>query len=54
MSYRRRLLVPGAAHQRVECHPDLSAATRSATGRSDTGDWAGDAADTCPQLAETD
>ena len=33
--------VPGAEHQRVECHPDLSATALSAKGRSDISDWAG-------------
>ena len=33
--------VPGAAHQEVTCHEDLSAATLAAKGRSDISDWAG-------------
>jgi hypothetical protein len=33
--------VPGAAMQRAECQPDLSALTLSAKGRSDASDWAG-------------
>ena len=32
--------VPGAALQRVECQPDLSATALSAVGRSDASDWA--------------
>ena len=32
--------VPGAAMQRVECQPDLSATALSAIGRSDASDWA--------------
>ena len=32
--------VPGAALQRVECQPDLSATTLAAIGRSDASDWA--------------
>ncbi len=35
-----RVDVPGAAHQRVECQPDLSATALSAIGRSDASDWA--------------
>jgi hypothetical protein len=33
--------VPGAALQRVECQPDLSATVLAAKGRSDLSDWAG-------------
>src|SRR3954463_1700228 len=33
--------VPGAALQRVECQPDLSATVLAAKGRSDVSDWAG-------------
>jgi hypothetical protein len=38
---QQAIRVPGAALQRVECHPDLSAVALSAKGRSDAGDWAG-------------